>query len=444
MSSASFIFALCAKLQCRTSSGDYPTATNLANVPSGSNANSSGDNTATADKAHVSLGNAGASSAHAAQPGTDQMMGPMAHSSGNFRKPKSRESVRPSRDPKSADHIPTMAELAEEGRDLATHPAGQTVHVPPHPTSDPPNKLRNTVPSSTEGSLAHPQVIAHNVPGETALTSQAASRAPSVHPSVPQHDSSRASAHEPAVLEEVLLPDGRTAYIKSSTSTTADPNPDTLLFGHVAARRVVSPSDYVGSPSMPPPPPGARPPSTLKKPSSAISADETELASASVTPKSLNEGATNRAPAESELGKGHCSVCCPHGARLPTGVPIEACAHQNGALGEAVPGTSSKLATPSGQRSQRSIGRPGRPPSIHRITTPDGSATGEEEDIPFEQEGILADGSTSSDPTITPNKLATKRKTPNLTPEEEAMEDVRKLAGSSSFSARILPLTDSL
>lgn len=442
MSAASSIFALCAKLQCRTSSGDSPPATNLANVPSGSNANSSGDNAATVDKAPVSLGNAGASSTHATQPGTDQMMGQyMAHSSDNFRKPKSGESVRPSRDPKSADHIPTMTELAEERRDLATHPAGQTIHVPPHPTSDPPNKLRNTVRSSTEGSLADPQIIAHNVPGETALTSQAASRAPPVHPSVPQHDSSRASAHQPAVLEEVLLPDGRTAYIKSNTSTTADRNPDTLLFGHVAARSVVPPSDYVGSPSMPPPPPGARPPSTLKKPSSPISADGTELASASVAPKSLNDGATNRAPAESELGKGHCSVCCPHGARLPTGIPIEACAHQNGALGETVPGASSKLATPSGPRSQRSIGRLGRPPSIHRITTPEGSVTGGEEDV---KEAILADGSTGPDPTITPNRLAKKRKTPSLTPEEEAMEDVRKLAGSSSFSARILPLTDSL
>ncbi|WVN89721.1 uncharacterized protein L203_104951 [Cryptococcus depauperatus CBS 7841] len=367
--------------------------------------------------------------------------------SGILRKPKSDENIKASSDhavtgppmptyasdhnshvsgPTSVDRPPTMAELMGEGRDLTVHPGGHTVHVPTHSAPSTPNKLKKPLPSFGNGSLSSPRNVAANVPAGSSVGpshhSIAGSRAPS--------EKSRALDPDVPILEPVTLPDGTTAYIKSALpSVVGAPS-------HHGAHHD-APFAHAGADGATLiPPPGARPPSTLRK-SAPGSERDISIMEAADAPKSQADHAANvHTPAESELGKGHCSVCCPHGARLPSGIPIEACAHQDGALGEAVPGgLGSRAATPSGPRSHQSVGKLSKPPSMATHVTPDF------EDLPGHGEELyLADHPVdesikSAMPPGTPGKLSKGHGTPSLSPEEEAMEDARKLAAKQKAAA---------
>ncbi|WVQ86046.1 hypothetical protein IAT38_008214 [Cryptococcus sp. DSM 104549] len=313
---------------------------------------------------------------------------------------------------------PTMGQLATEGRDLTAYPGGQTVHVPAQPTaSGPSNKLRKQPPQlgTSEGSMADPRNLADNMAPGT--VSQPGSRAPlAAHPG--------GSKDAPVVLEEVTLPDGRTAYVKSNPPSAAGSQAGRA--GGATSKPVPSAAAIPDLPlpaeaSASAPPPGARPPSTLKKGKGAADEPGTMVAA---------DGAKDpKAPGAASAASGHgphephCSVCCPHGARLPQGVPIEACAHQDGPLGAIA--TGGKPATPSGPRSQqKSGGNPSRPPSVQRVHTPEAEGAGEGEAM------MMGDGAPGSGTKSAPgSKLSKGKKAPSevMTPED-AMEDARKLA----------------
>jgi len=176
-----------------------------------------------------------------------------------------------------------------------------------------------------------------------------------------------ADAKAPDTLVEVILPDGRTAYIR----------PALALPGGKKGKQtgdVSSKTKITGPPAM----------STL---------------------------ATG--PAESQ--QGHCSVCCSTAARTQQGVPIQPCAHQDGPLGNAVPGGGTS-------KTNNKTKVTGAPPAVP-LNLP-GDTTMEE------AMNMAPDES---------NKL--RKKVPGgaagaagLTPQEKAMEDARNLASKSTAS----------
>jgi hypothetical protein len=101
-------------------------------------------------------------------------------------------------------------------------------------------------------------------------------------------------AKAPNTLEEVILPDGRTAYIRPTPTI-----------------------------------PGAGKKGKVNEDISS----KTKITGAGAVP-AMATMATG--PAESQ--QGHCSVCCPTAARTQQGIPIQPCAHQDGPLGTAVQG----------------------------------------------------------------------------------------------------------
>jgi len=172
----------------------------------------------------------------------------------------------------------------------------------------------------------------------------------------------------PDTLEEVILPDGRTAYIRPSPAIPGGKKGKTT-------EDISSKTKITGTPAM----------STL---------------------------ATG--PAESQ--QGHCSVCCPTGARTQQGIPIQACPHQDGPLGSAVPGGGSSK---TNNKTKVTGAAPALPLNLPGDST-----------VMDEQTNVVPDDS---------NKL--RKKVPGgpgaaagpsgLTPQEKAMEDVRVLASES-------------
>jgi hypothetical protein len=177
-----------------------------------------------------------------------------------------------------------------------------------------------------------------------------------------------ANAPVPETLEEVILPDGRTAYVRPAPSA-----------GSVAGKK----------------------------------GKFTEDPNASTKTK-----VTGGVPAESDMGRGHCSVCCPTAPRTTQGVPIDSCAHQDGPLGPTAP------AGPSSTKTKTKINQPnvpgGRPspPDTGLLNLPGETA------IAVEEERTTApDGSNKLKKKITAGPPAMP-----LSNEEKAMEDARTLA----------------
>lgn len=130
---------------------------------------------------------------------------------------------------------------------------------------------------------------------------------------------------------------------------------------------------------------------------------------------------TGGGPAEADMNRAHCSVCCPTAPRTTHGVPIDSCAHQDGPLGPAAP------AGPGSTKSKTKVTQPGvpggrpSPPGAGLLNLPGDTA------IPVEEERMAApDGSNKlkKKPTAGPPALS-------LSNEEKAMEDARVLASES-------------
>ncbi|OCF45693.1 hypothetical protein I317_00596 [Kwoniella heveanensis CBS 569] len=350
--------------------------------------------------------------------------------SGILKKAKSNESLKTTTPPPTADtaHVsrpPTMEELLAEGRDVFVQPPGETIHVPSAgpPAKSGSNKLKKPVPTFIEGDTSDPKNVIGNLPtgstagppsraGTPAPPSRAGTPGPGAVPAGPVSSKGAAPVDIP-VLTEVILPDGRTAYIPSRPVSQAN----------------VPASGAAADPAAnAPPPPGARPPSTLKKgkPSTAGGAevvDETTVKD--------KEKTTTGVPAESEVGRGHCSVCCPHGPRTHGGVPIEPCEHQDGILGPMAKAPSG----PAGPRSNKSAKGSGKPPSAHSLGLPaagEPAGPGDEVNIDQVEGDVVMGDKAKSGP---PSKLTKGKKTGSLSPEEEAMEDARKLAVKQKAAA---------
>ncbi|WRT70644.1 uncharacterized protein IL334_007642 [Kwoniella shivajii] len=295
---------------------------------------------------------------------------------------------------------PTLEELAMEGRDLTIDRNGETVHVPVHPVSaSGSNKLKKEPPTFVEGSTADPAHLANNVPLENGLPSRAGTPAPSTK---------AAPGEALMVLEPVVLPDGQIAYIPSRPAS------------HVGGPKESALADGSAPPSL-----GDRP-STGKKGKSSGGGEEKDK-TASIQKDTTHTGI----PAESEVGRGHCSVCCPNGPRAVGGVPIEPCEHQDGILGQAgkqhIPSTA-----PTGPRSNKS-GKLNKPPPAGSLGLPTEDVIGgpgEEVNIGDVAGDVFVGDRPKSGP---PSKLSKGKK--STTPEEEAMEDARKLAQKQKAAA---------
>ncbi|WVQ95510.1 hypothetical protein IAU59_002607 [Kwoniella sp. CBS 9459] len=319
---------------------------------------------------------------------------------------------------------PTMEELLAEGRDVFVQPPGETIHIPSTgpPAKSGSKKLKKPVPTFIEGDTSDPRNVIGNLPtGSTAgPPSRAGTPAPPSHAGTPgpgaaiagPGSSKGAPPADIPVLEPVLLPDGRTAYIPSRPVSQTGVPP------------VGGAPDIAGGA---PPPPGARPPSTLKKGKSPTAGGADVVDESSVKDK---EKTKSHVPAESELGQGHCSVCCPHGPRTHGGVPIEPCEHQDGILGPGAKAPSG----PAGPRSNKSA-KGGKVPSAHSLGLPaadDLAGPGEEVNIDHVEGDVVMGDKAKSGP---PSKLTKGKKTASLSPEEEAMEDARKLAVKQKAAA---------
>ncbi|WVQ70693.1 hypothetical protein IAR50_000215 [Cryptococcus sp. DSM 104548] len=339
---------------------------------------------------------------------------------------------------------PTMAELQSEGRDLTAWPGGQTVHVPTRPASAAShNKLQKRFPPPSQGNMHDPRELAGNAPAESHT---AASHGDHMSAKDPSETSRAAGTHKSPdipILKRVTLPDGTEAFVRSDPATTHGPSrtatalPPARPGSAMATEYPVSSHphgehDASHMEHHEAAPPGTRPPSSLttstgrlSKTPPAGSERDAPIGTMADAPKAGAGGAHSHGTSESEMGRGHCSVCCPHGARLENQVPIEACEHQDGALGDAIPGTISKPATPSVPRSQKSIAPTSRASSVPPTEHPHY----QDEVDPSE----MHDGK-ARNPSVA-GGLSKGIKTPTLSPEEEALEDARRLAVKQKAAA---------
>ncbi|KAK8850475.1 hypothetical protein IAR55_004393 [Kwoniella newhampshirensis] len=243
-------------------------------------------------------------------------------------------------------HHPTVAELPEEGRGLTAQPGDQTLHVPAHPTGGPGSKLKKKpVPEYVEGDM----------PDAKDVTSGAQTQG-------------RANSGVP-LLEEVVLPDGQTAYIRSR------------------------PASDVALPTDPPAPPGARQPKKVKK--------------SRGDPGTRPEGDAPGASQEADVTQSRDQI-------------------------------EPSLTNAQVARQQKSH-RPSRPPSVHPLGLPEAEGVGGlGEEVVLEKDEGTAEGGPDGKKAGSSNKLTKGKKAgpaSSLTPEEEAMEDARKLAVKQKAAA---------
>lgn len=116
-----------------------------------------------------------------------------------------------------------------------------------------------------------------------------------------------------------------------------------------------------------------------------------------------------------ESQQGHCSVCCPSAARTQQGVPVQPCAHQDGPLGNAVPGSATN----------KTNNKTKPMPPAAPLNLPGETAVTVEEDRMVAPDGS---GKLKKKVTAGPGGAAG----PSMSPEERAMEDARALASELS------------
>jgi hypothetical protein len=185
-----------------------------------------------------------------------------------------------------------------------------------------------------------------------------------------------ADAVVPETLEEVILLDGRTAYIRPTPAAGGKKGKQT--------EEITSKTKVTGT----------------------------------------GPGMATMATGPAESQQGHCSVCCPTAARTQQGVPIQPCAHQDGPLGNAVPGainskTNSKTKIPAaGPPAAGMLNLPGETGSNAAVV--DESITGA--DAGNKLKKPVKGGSPGAPGAAGPS---------GLSPQEKAMEDARSLASRS-------------
>lgn len=177
-------------------------------------------------------------------------------------------------------------------------PAGATV-IEPADQNAANVGSRPSTPVSTPNKLTKPGAGGGATSGPSAGSSSAAVPAPGA-PAVP-------TLPAPHQLEEFIMPDGTTVYIKKSERPKMEESIKTKKTEKIAT-------------------PGGAPPGVP-----------------------LNESA---------MGHGHCSVCCPSAPKTAAGQPVQSCAHQDGpvaavagtpAAGSAGKPPATKLTKPSTQ-----------------------------------------------------------------------------------------------
>ncbi|KAK4686714.1 hypothetical protein P7C73_g3410, partial [Tremellales sp. Uapishka_1] len=126
------------------------------------------------------------------------------------------------------------------------------------------------------------------------------------------------------ILEERILPDGSRVYVRTPAGSAHLGAP---ILSHIGA--IPDPAQVALPNSLPD---EGKKPSKLSHPkSSAGSAGKNGPGKGGET--TANDASpTNAGPllAESALGHGHCSVCCPSAPKTAQGIPVEACTHQGG------------------------------------------------------------------------------------------------------------------
>ena len=120
-----------------------------------------------------------------------------------------------------------------------------------------------------------------------------------------------------------------------------------------------------------------------------------------------------------DLNGPHCAMCCPTAPRDASGLPIYPCAHQDGVAGQSPFDAAKAAFTGSKNKKQPSV------PGAEPLGLPEAGGDKIENDI------VIAPGKGSS------AKLKKDKGGPPLTPEEAAMEDVRKLASEWSLGLTI-------
>ncbi|ORY26571.1 hypothetical protein BCR39DRAFT_252911 [Naematelia encephala] len=236
----------------------------------------------------------------------------------------------------------------------------------PQASSTGPGKLRKSKPGTN---IVNPagQPAGHLSTGPDAGVAGDPSRPASISVPQPQADL--------PILEEVTLPDGSRAYVRHGTAPAA-------------------------------------PSSTGNKKSKGGEA----------------VGATKEmhVPAESDLGRGHCAMCCPSAPRDAAGNPIFPCAHQAGVPGAAAAGPSSVAPIP--QIAGSSKGKDHATPNIAGSL----NLPGEEVQIQEkETESVVKEKAPS-------NKLKkSSAGSKGISPEEEALEDVKRLAVKQKAAAEL-------
>ncbi|WVR08584.1 hypothetical protein IAU60_005639 [Kwoniella sp. DSM 27419] len=303
--------------------------------------------------------------------------------------------------PSTNEEVKVAASAPVEGVPIV--PADTTSHID-HTTVGHPSSLHDSDKPTRIADTVHPDMI--SVPAPATAVPASAKSGPKLKKPVPvdvEHSATvptepagiatatplggtgkPGSAKSIPTMQEVMLPDGRTAYI---------PTPAGSVVGDTNSG----------------PPAGARPPNGIKNGKDAVlTAAQKDSASAHIA-------------TESELGKGHCSVCCPNGPRTHAGKPIEPCEHQDGILNpmaniptvapgskSALGGKITKLAPP------HSLGLPG---SVHPAE-PGNVPNAESMEVEVK----------TGDANKSPGKLAKGKKASSVSPEESAMEDAKKLA----------------
>lgn len=280
------------------------------------------------------------------------------------------------------------------GGTVVTAPPAGSAHGPTVVDTSGPNKLKKgkpavhqdghaAVPGIGPGTIVAtpgggpsgtpPPVVSQSTPapaGAPASTKVTAATPPAGAKVVPVATGTPAPAANvvtPDTLEEVILPDGRTAYVRPTPAAT-----------------------------------------TGKK---GKSTDETTTKTTTKT--------TGGVPAESAMGQGHCSVCCPSAPRTTQGVPIESCAHQEGPLGAPAPSSSKNKSKTSQPGAPAVPAHPAGP-----LNLPGDTAVTVEED-----RANAPDGSNKLKKKVTAGPAIAAG--PSLSPEERAMEEARNLASKS-------------
>ena len=211
---------------------------------------------------------------------------------------------------------------------------------------------------------------------------------------------SQPKAADIPILEEIVLPDGSRAYIRKGTAPAPTAAPSVLA---------------------PPPAAISAGPSTAAAPATLSKKDkQKEQIDAMAAP---NTGGHTHTSTESQMGMGHCAMCCPSGPKDASGRPIYPCAHQNGLSGPSAMDRAqvAHAGDPANPAAPAAGGK--KKPAPSAAPLPDLPGGNETVVVQENVQPSLDTGNAGG------GKLKKGKGPAALSNEEEAMEDARKLAG---------------